>query len=383
MSSMTDLNLNMKLLEDLCNAFGPSGHEDEAQKVALEYAKKFGVEVLRDGIGSLIFKIGDGGPKVMIAGHVDEIGFVITNIKKDGYLQFHQLGGWWDQTLLTQEVVIRPSEGTEKVIGVIGAPPPHVLTPEMRNKVFAKDKMYFDIGCSSAKEVKNLGIRVGDPAVPRADFRTMKRTRKEKKNEDDKDAKEEEREVTLAVAKAFDDRIGVFIALEALRIISEEKISLPNTVYFVSTVQEEIGLRGAKTSAQMIKPDIGFALDADISGDSPGSEGLVQKMGKGVAISAGDGSMIPNPKLRKFVMNIAEENEIRHQPAFLKFGGTDAGQIHLAGMGAPSLFIGIPTRYVHSHNGMLDLEDVESAVQLLLEVLKKLDEKAVESFTAL
>ncbi|MHA2046780.1 MAG: M42 family metallopeptidase [Candidatus Thorarchaeota archaeon] len=380
---MTKLNIDLKLLEDLCNAFGPSGHEDEAQKVALEYAKKFGVEVLQDGIGSLIFKIGDSGPKVMIAGHVDEIGFVITNIKKDGYLQFHQLGGWWDQTLLTQEVVIRPSEGEKKIIGVIGAPPPHVLTPEMRNKVVTKEKMYFDIGCSSAKEVKKLGIRVGDPAVPRADFRTMKRTRKEKKNEEDKDAKEEEREITLAVAKAFDDRIGVFIALEALRRISEENISLPNTVYFVSTVQEEVGLRGAKTSAQMIKPDVGFALDVDISGDSPGSEGLVQKMSKGVAISAGDGSMIPNPKFRKFVMNTAEEKEIRHQPAFLKSGGTDGGQMHLAGIGAPTLFLGIPTRYIHSHNGMLDLEDVESAVQLLVEVLQKLDEKTVKSFTAL
>ncbi|MHA1952080.1 MAG: M42 family metallopeptidase [Candidatus Thorarchaeota archaeon] len=349
---MTKLNIDLKLLEDLCNAFGPSGHEDEAQKVALEYAKKFGVEVLQDGIGSLIFKIGDSGPKVMIAGHVDEIGFVITNIKKDGYLQFHQLGGWWDQTLLTQEVVIRPSEGEKKIIGVIGAPPPHVLTPELRNKVVTKEKMYFDIGCSSAKEVKKLGIRVGDPAVPRADFRTMKRTRKEKKNEEDKDAKEEEREITLAVAKAFDDRIGVFIALETLRKISEENISLPNTVYFVSTVQEEVGLRGAKTSAQMIKPDVGFALDVDISGDSPGSEGLVQKMSKGVAISAGDGSMIPNPKFRKFVMNTAEEKEIRHQPAFLKSGGTDGGQMHLAGIGAPTLFLGIPTRYIYCRNLM-------------------------------
>ena len=181
---MTDLKLDLKLLENLCNAFGPSGHEDEAQKVALEYAKKFGVEVLQDGIGSLIFKKGDGGPKIMIAGHVDEIGFIISNIKKDGYLQFHQLGGWWDQTLLTQEVVIRPSEGDEKIIGVIGAPPPYMLTPEIRNKVVTKEKMYIDIGCSSEKEVKKLGIRVGDPAVPRADFRTMKRTRKEKKNED-------------------------------------------------------------------------------------------------------------------------------------------------------------------------------------------------------
>jgi endoglucanase len=283
---------------------------------------------------------------------------------------------------LTQEVVILPFKG-EKVVGVIGAPPPHGLTPEMRKKVVTKDKMYIDIGCSSAEEVKKLGIRVGDPAVPVSYFRTMKRTRKEKKNEDDKDAKDEVREVTLAVAKAFDDRVGVFIALEALRRISKNNIELPNTVYFCSTVQEEVGLRGAKTSAQMIKPDIGFAMDVDISGDSPGSEGFVQKMGKGVSISSGDASMIPNPKLRKFVMEIAEEKNIRHQPSLMMVGGTDAGQIHLAGMGAPSLYLGVPTRYIHSHHGMLDISDVEAAVQLLIEVLKKLDEKTVKSFTTL
>ncbi|MHA2395113.1 MAG: M42 family metallopeptidase [Candidatus Thorarchaeota archaeon] len=379
---MTDLKLNLKFLEQLCDAFGPSGHEEEAQKVAHNYGKKYADEILQDGLGSLIFKKGNSGPKIMIAGHVDEIGFVIKNIKKDGYLQFHQLGGWWDQTLLTQEVVILPFKG-EKIVGVIGAPPPHVLTPEKRNKVVTKDKMYIDIGCSSAKEVKELGIRVGDPAVPVSYFRTMKRTRKEKKNEDDKDAEEETREVILAVAKAFDDRIGVFIALEALRRISENNIDLPNTVYFCSTVQEEVGLRGAKTSAQMIKPDIGFALDVDISGDSPGSEGLVQKMGKGVSISSGDASMIPNPKLRKFVMGIAEEKNIRHQPSMMMVGGTDAGQIHLAGMGAPSLYLGVPTRYIHSHHGMLDMSDVESAIQLLIEVLQKLDEKTVKSFTTL
>jgi endoglucanase len=379
---MTDSDLNLKFLEQLCEAFGPSGHEEEAQKVAHNYGKKFADEILQDGLGSLIFKTGDSGPKIMVAGHVDEIGFVITNIKKDGYLQFHQLGGWWDQTLLTQEVEILPFKG-EKIVGVIGAPPPHVLTPEIRNKVVTKDKMYIDIGCSSAEEVEKLGIRVGDPAVPVSSFRTMKRTRKEKKNKDDKDAKEETREVTLAVAKAFDDRIGVFIALEALRRISENNIKLPNTVYFCSTVQEEIGLRGAKTSAQMIKPDIGFALDVDIPGDSPGTEGIVPKMGKGVSISAGDSSMIPNPKLRKFIMEVAEEKDIRHQPSFTKSGGTDAGQIHLAGMGAPSLYLGIPTRYIHSHHGMLDVSDVESAVQLLIEVLQKLDDKTVKSFTTL
>ena len=375
---MTDIKLDLKLLENLCNAFGPSGHEHEAQKIVQEYGKKYADEVLHDGLGSVIFRKGEGGPKIMLAGHVDEIGFIITEIKKDGYLGFHQLGGWWDQTLLTQEVVISPFTGGEKIIGVIGAPPPHVLSPEERNKVVTKEKMYIDVGCSSADEVKALGIRVGDPAVPHSLFRTMERTHKEKN-----DDKEETRKVTLGVAKAFDDRIGVFIVLEALRRISEDGISLPNEVYFVSTTQEEVGLRGARTAAQMIEPAIGFALDVDISGDSPGSEGLVQKMGKGVSISAGDGSMIPNPKLRKFVLGIAEEKNIKHQPAFLKAGGTDAGIIHLTGMGAPSLFLGIPTRYIHSHHGILDFNDVENAVQLLVEVLQKLDAKTIESFTTL
>jgi endoglucanase len=374
--------LNIKFLEELVNAFGPSGHETEAQKVAHEYGKQYAEDILFDGLGSVVFKKGNSGPKIMLAGHVDEIGFVVTEITKEGYLKFHQLGGWWDQTLLTQEVLVRPFKGGAKIIGVIGAPPPHVLTPEQRSKIVTKDQMYIDIGCASDKEVKELGIRIGDPAVPLAYFRTINRTRKELK-EDDPDAKEETREVTLAVAKAFDDRIGVFIVLEALRRLSEEKVDHPNTVFAVSTVQEEVGLRGARTAAQMIKPDIGFALDVDISGDSPGSKGLVQKMGKGVSISAGDGSMIPNPKLRKFALEIAEEMKIKHQPAFLKSGGTDAGAIHLSGMGAPSLFLGIPTRYIHSHHGMLDLEDVEAAVQLLVELLKRLDQDTVDSFTKL
>ncbi|MGY5862210.1 MAG: M42 family metallopeptidase [Candidatus Thorarchaeota archaeon] len=378
---MTDFKLDIKFLEDLCNAFGPSGHEHEAQKIAHEYGKKYADEVLYDRLGSVVFRRGDSGPKIMLAGHIDEIGFVISHIEKTGFLRFHQLGGWWDQVLLGHQVVIKPSEGDKKIIGVIGAPPPHVLTPEKRKNVVTKDKMFIDIGCSSAKDVEKMGIRVGDPAVPFAVFRAEKRTRKEKK--DDEDAEEETRDVTIAVAKAFDDRIGVFIALEVLRQLSEGKISHPNTVYCVSTTQEEVGLRGARTAAQMLQPDIGFALDVDISGDVPDVTGLVQKMGNGVSISAGDGSMIPNPRFRKYVMAIAKEKGLRYQPAFLKSGGTDAGAIHLTGMGAPSLFIGIPTRHIHSHHGMLDMSDVENAVELLVEVIKGLDEATVASFTEL
>ncbi len=379
---MTGRQLDIHLLEELCNAFGPSGFEHEVQRIVRDYGSKYADEILYDRMGSVIFRRGDTGPKIMLAGHADEIGFVITDIEKNGFLRFHQLGGWWEHTLLAQEVVIRPSRGEEKVLGVIGAMPPHILPPEDRMKIIPKEKMYIDIGCSSADEVKELGIRVGDPAVPYSLFRTARRVKKEK-NDDSKDAKEETRETTLCVAKAFDDRIGVFMGLEVMRRLSEEKITHPNSLYVVSTTQEELGLRGARTAAQMILPDIGFALDVDISGDIPGADGIIQKMGKGVSISAGDGSMIPNPLLRKFVTDVAEENKIRFQPAFLRAGGTDAGIIHITGIGAPSLFIGVPTRHIHSHHAVLDLEDVENGIRLLVEVIKRMDDKTVRSFTTL
>ncbi|MCK5341757.1 MAG: M42 family metallopeptidase [Candidatus Heimdallarchaeota archaeon] len=382
---MTETQLNFKLLEELCNAFGPSGHEQEVQQIVRDYGKDFATDVEFDRMGSIIFKkVGkENGPKIMLAGHVDEIGFVISGIEKNGFLTFHQLGGWPDQSLLAQEVLIRPFKGGDKIIGIIAAKPPHVLSPKEKTQVVTKDKMHIDIGCSSEKEVKELGIRIGDPAVPYAFFRTMERKKKVDKEKSDDKESEKTRTTTLAAAKAFDDRIGVFIILEVLRRLSEENIEHPNTVYCASTTQEEVGLRGARTAAQTILPDIGFALDVDISGDVPGTKGIVQKMGKGVSISAGYGSMIPNPRLRKFAIEIAEEKNISFQPAFLRVGGTDAGVIHITGMGAPSLFCGIPTRHIHSHHGILDLEDVEANIQLMVEMIKKLDWPTVESFTKL
>lgn len=382
---MSKQELNIKLLEDLCNSFAPTGHEQEVQRLIRDYGQKYSTKVEYDRLGSVIFnKVGDeNGPKIMLAGHADEIGFTITNITKTGFLEFHQLGGWPDQNLLSQEILIRPFKGGEKVVGIIAAKPPHVLSPKERTQVVTKDKMLIDIGCSSAKEVKALGIRVGDPAVPYAHFRTMERQKKVKKDSDDSKDKGKTKPVTLAAAKAFDDRIGVFIILEVLRRLEEQKIDHPNNLFCVSTTQEEVGLRGARTAAQKILPDVGFSLDVDISGDIPGMKGIPQKMGHGVCISAGDGSMIPNPRLRKFTMELAEEKGIDYQASFLKMGGTDAGVIHITGMGVPSLFLGVATRHIHSHHGILDLEDVEAAIQLLLELLQKLDWDTVKSFTTL
>ena len=184
---MSEQQLNIKFLEKLCNAFGPTGHEQEVQRLIRDYGQQFASSVEYDRLGSVIFnKVGDeSGPKIMLAGHSDEIGFAISGIDKNGFLTFHQLGGWPDQNLLSQEVLIRPFKEGEKIIGIIAAKPPHILTPKERTKVVTKEKMHIDIGCSSDKEVKSLGIRIGDPVVPYAFFRTMERQKKIKQDSDE------------------------------------------------------------------------------------------------------------------------------------------------------------------------------------------------------
>ncbi|MHA2364632.1 MAG: M42 family metallopeptidase [Candidatus Hodarchaeales archaeon] len=373
-----DYDLDISFLEKMCNAFGPSGHEVEVSKIVKDYVKDISDEVFNDKTGSLIFKVGNQGPKIMLAGHIDEIGMIVTGINNEGYMTFSQIGGWWDQTLLTQRVLIRTNDGTVHR-GIISAPPPHVLDPDVRKKVVTKDKMFIDVGCKSKKEAENLGIQIGDPVVPDSKFELIKRTQIEK----DDDGKEKTKEVTLAVAKAFDDRIGVFITTEVIKRLKNENIPHPNQLYCVATVQEEIGLRGARTAAQLIQPNIGFALEVEIAGDVPGIDKLkaATEMSKGVAISAGDASMIPNPRLRHFVVDLAKELKIDHQVSVMMGGGTDAGIIHITGAGCPSLVLGVPTRHIHSHNGILDLADVEKTINLLVEIIKRLDQKTVDSFT--
>ncbi len=368
---------NVEFLEKMCNAFGPPGHEIEVSRIVKDHVKNFSDEVFNDKTGSLIFKIGNSGPKIMLAGHIDEIGFLVTGIDKQGYITFHQIGGWWDQSLLTQRVLIRTKKG-DTYRGIIAAAPPHVIPAEARKKVVTKDKMFIDVGCKSKKEIEELGIAIGDPIIPDSKFEIIQRTQIEKKGE-----KETRKEVTLAVGKAFDDRIGAFIAAEVIRQLKNENAPHPSQVYAVATVQEEVGLRGAQTAAQAIKPDIAIALEVDISGDVPGVSKLKapSEMSKGISILAGDASMIPNPRFRNFVIDLAKELKIEYQDSVVMGGTTDAGRIHLTGSGCPSLVLGIPTRHIHSHNGILDLGDVEKAIRLIKEVIKRLDNSTIESFT--
>lgn len=362
---------SLKFMEDLCNAHGPSGFETEATELMKGYVSKYADSVYNDKIGSLVFEKNgkDDSPVILVPGHIDEVGFIVTGINEQGFLNFYQLGGWFDQTLLSQRVWVLTNKG--KIQGVIASTPPHVMERNDRDKVVTMDKMFIDIGAANVDEAKDLGVRVGDAIVPDSSFSLTKKSRfKDGKKLDDR---------TLAFGRAFDDRIGAFLAAELVRELKQKKIAHPNKVIGAATVQEEVGTRGAKTVANLVKPDVAIVLDVDISGDVPGirPEQAPAKMGDGVAITVYDRSMIPNQPLKELVIDICESKKIPYQLSLVTAGGTDAGPIHISNVGCPSIVLGVPTRHIHSHVGVIDLKDVEGNLKLLVELVKALDMETV------
>lgn len=357
---MSNLDPTLTMLKDLTDANAISGHEKEARDVMERYIKPYADEVYTDHLGSLIAKkSGDeNGPKIMVAGHLDEVGFMVTRIDKDGFLYFQTIGGWWNQVMLAQRVTIMTKEGN--LTGVIGSKPPHILSAEQRKKPVDIKDMFIDIGTSSKEEAEKFGVRPGDSVVPYFEFTQMKNEK-------------------MLLSKAWDNRIGCAIAIEVLKQLQNEEH--PNIVYGVGTIQEEVGLRGAKTSAHLIKPDIAFGVDVGIAGDTPGvsDKEADSKLGEGPQIILYDASMISHKGVRDLVVETAEEKEIPFQYSSMAGGGTDSGAIHLTADGVPALSITIATRYIHSHAAMLHRDDFEHAVTLIVEVIKKLDAKKVEN----
>lgn len=351
------MDRTLELLRDLTEAPGVPGQESAVSDVMRKYVESYATEVSQDNLGSFIARKGEHGPKIMIAGHMDEVGFMITMITKEGFLKFQTLGGWWEQVMLAQRVVVKTRKGD--LTGVIGSKPPHILSPEERKKPVEHNQMFIDIGASSEEEAKEMGVRPGDPVIPDSKFEVMANEK-------------------ILLSKAFDNRVGCALAVDVIASLAEE--SHPNTVYGVGTVQEEVGLRGALTSSQVIQPDIGFAVEVAIAGDMPGvkPEEAQSKLGKGPVILLYDASMVPHVKLRDFVVDVAEEVGIPIQFDAMARGGTDAGRMHLIGPGAPSLVIGVPSRYIHSHVSFIHRDDYENAVKLMTEVIKRLDQETVE-----
>ncbi|RDY71271.1 M42 family metallopeptidase [Halobacillus sp. SY10] len=352
----------LQMLKDLTDAKGVPGNEREARDVMKQYIAPYADEVFTDNLGSLIAKkVGNKkGPSVMVAGHLDEVGFMVTRIDDNGYIYFQTVGGWWSQVMLAQRVTIMTRNGD--LTGVIGSKPPHILPPEQRKKAVDIKDMFIDIGASSKEEAMEFGVKPGDSVVPYFEFTQMKNEK-------------------MLLAKAWDNRIGCAIAIEVLKQLKGEKH--PNIVYGVGTVQEEVGLRGARTSSNVINPDIAFGVDVGIAGDTPGvsDKDASSKMGEGPQIILYDASMISHKGLRDFVTDTADANEIPYQFDSLAGGGTDSGAIHLSHDGVPALSITIATRYIHSHAAMLHRDDFENAVRLIVEVIKGLDADKVQEIT--
>lgn len=348
------------LLEELTNAYGPPGHESAIAEIFAKHVKAL-AKVQYDKMGSIIAerKGTVTAPKIMVVGHLDEIGFIVTDITGNGFIKFLPLGGWWGHVALAQRVIVLGKKGP--VLGVIGSTPPHILEPEARKKVLEVSDMYIDVGVHGKFDVsKKLGINIGDVIIPDSKFTLMA-------------------EKGIYMAKAIDNRFGCAAAIETLWRLEKQKH--PNTVYAVGSVQEEVGCRGAVTSAWAIDPDIAIVLDTGIAKDTPGFSDAKEKLGNGPSILVYDGGMIPNVKLRHFVQATADKLKIKYHLSSIKGGTTDGSRIQISRTGVPSIVIGPAVRYIHGHNAVMHRGDYDASVKLVVELVKRLDAKTVKSFT--
>ena len=346
----------LTLLQQLSDAPGPPGAEDPVRAIMVPIMKPLATRLSYDGMGSVIAQSGTTGPRIMIDAHMDELGGMVRRIAPNGTLTMQMLGGWLDQALVDQRWTILGSKGP--VHAVTGIRDIHVLPAEDRTKVFPRDGLYLDIGAKDAAEAAAMGIEPGDPIVPDSPFTVMNGTRN-------------------YLGKAWDDRIGCAVLLEAMRRIAKQPH--PNQLFFVATTQEEIGLRGAKTAADAIKPDIGLAIEGGIAGDTylGHPEETQVKLGAGPGIFLYDTSALPNRKLVALVRKTAAEKSIPLQLDLVQGYGDDSSAIQESSGGVPTLNFVVPVRYTHAHNGIVNRGDFDRMVDLMVAVLAQLDAKTV------
>jgi endoglucanase len=339
-----------RYMETVC----PSGFEEEASRLWREEADRFADRTWADSHGNSIALLNDGGePRVMLAGHADEIGLMITCIDEKGYLSFTGIGGWDTQVLPGQRVRIQGKKGP--VLGVIGRKAIHLLKEEDRKKVVQIEELWIDIGAKDRDDAASL-VEIGDPAVLDYGFAELRND--------------------LVTARGFDDRVGAFVVLEAARLLSAMRPKA--AVYAVATVQEEIGLRGAVTSAFGIEPKVGIAVDVTHATDTPGME--IEKkrlgeitMGKGPVIARGPNV---NPPLFKLLVATAKERKIPYQIEPAPRGtGTDANAIQLSRSGVATGLVSVPNRYMHSPCEVVHLGDLENIAKLIASTVEKIDKK--------
>lgn len=348
-----------KLLAELSNAPAPSGAEGPARAILTRELRAAGLETSNDGMGSVIGVLPGPAhaPRIMLAAHMDEVGAMVRYITPDGMVKFQLVGGWLDQALVDQRWTIVTAHGP--VTAISGLKSVHVTPLPDRSKVTPREDVFLDVGAKSKQEAEELGIRPGDPIAPFSPFAELPSGR--------------------YIGKALDDRVGCLMLIEVLHRIQEQAIKLPNTVYFVGTVQEEVGLRGAHTAVAAVQPDIGISVEAGIAADHPGGtpDAAQEKLGGGAVIYVADGGMLVNLKLRDFLQQIGRDNHIPTQTEITSLGSEDSAELQRFGSGRPAVNLAVATRYLHSHNSMIDRSDIESAVALLVKALTQLDTRTV------
>ncbi|MDR7244023.1 M42 family metallopeptidase [Priestia megaterium] len=350
-------NETLFLFKTLTELPGAAGNEHQVRSFMRSQIEPLVDEVIQDGLGSLfgVRYNEEKGPKVMVAGHMDEVGFMVTSVTDKGMLRFQTLGGWWSQVLLAQRVHVVTKKGP--ITGVIASIPPHLLDESQRNKPMAIKNMMIDVGADSKQEVAEMGIRPGDQIVPICPFTPMANEKK-------------------ILAKAWDNRYGCGLAIELLKEVKNEK--LPNILYSGATVQEEVGLRGAQSAANMIKPDLFYALDASPANDTSGDKNAFGQLGKGVLLRIFDRTMVTHRGMREFILDTAETNSIPYQ-YFVSPGGTDAGRVHTSNNGVPSAVIGVCSRYIHTHASMIHVDDYAAAKELLVKLVRSTDQTTLDT----
>lgn len=342
--------INFDLLKLICEVPGAPGFEQAIRQLVIREVQPLVDELKVDNMGNVIaIKKGKKPKKVMVAAHMDEIGFIVTHVDEDGFIRFHTLGGFDPKTLTSQRVIVH---GKKDLVGVMGSKPIHLMKQEERSKAVPISEYFIDVGMTK-KDVDQL-VSVGDPVTRKGELIEMG---------------------DCVNGKSIDNRVSVFILLETLRALKDKEV--PYDIYGVFTVQEEVGLRGAISSAHLVDPDFGFGLDVTIAFDVPGSNPheVVTKLNGGTAIKIMDGTVISDYRMVNYLKQLAEKHKIKWQPEVLPAGGTDTAGVQRSGKkGSIAGAISIPLRHIHQTIELAHKADIKRSIDLLIAGLSELDQ---------
>ena len=341
-----------QLLQELSDAFGVAGFEDEVRAQIQKHISPFVEEVRTDALGNLLaVRKGKEDLTLLLDAHMDEIGFIVKWIDDKGYLRFAPLGGWDPRILPSHRVEIQTRSG-EKRLGVIGSTPPHILKEEARKQAIVLEDLFIDVGASSRQEAVKMGLQIGDPLTIHYPFTELS--------------------PGYLTGKAFDDRAGCTVLIETARRLAETDLEL--NLVFAFVIGEEVGLRGARTAAYQVDPDFALALEGTVGADMPGvpEESQPVRIGHGPAITVADRSIIVSRKMVQALERAAEEEKIAYQYKLPTYGGTDAGAIHLSRAGVLAGVVSVPCRFIHSPNSTLCADDFENTIRLVTRFVRTL-----------